>query len=167
MCIGSHNILPKEIEKELFDLLEDYNSSNKPNTIIDYVFYNKNFVKYGYGPDFEFEPVYRWMKISDTNDFIEKFPRNGETYTLNNNVSCSMNKFYAEEDYCDTNPLMNVKFVIHPKSKISRAKVLGYNQEVIYKKDEKFKVLSKDLVEYTDTKSGTSNFKWEIHLQEI
>ena len=78
-----------------------------------------------------------------------------------------MNKFYAEEIFCDSNPLMNVKLIIHPKSKISRAKVLGYNQEVIYKKDEGFKVLSKDLVEYTDTKSGTSNFKWEIHLQEI
>ena len=167
MCVGSHNILPKDIEKELFDFLEDYNSSDKPKTKIDYVFYDERFVKNNYKQDFKYEPIYRWMKFPKTNDFIDNFPCNGEIYTIDNNISCSMNKFYAEEKFCDSNPLMNVKLVIHPKSKISKAKVLGYNQEVIYKKDEKFKVLSKDLVEYTDTKSGTSNFKWEIHLQEI
>ena len=167
MCVGSHDILPKELQKELFELLEDYNSSDKPETKIDHVFYDEKIAKSGYKQDFEFEPVYRWMKISGTNDFIENFPRNGEIYTINNSVSCSMNKFYAEEEFCDSNPSMNVKLVIHPKSKISRAKVLGYNQEVIYNQGEKFIVLSKDLVEYTDAKSGTSNFKWEIHLQEI
>ena len=166
MCVGDHGNFSNETNKCLMNCLERYNSSQKPTTEFD-VFYNDTDFDTEYTSEFKYEPVYRWLSFNNPETFIESLPRNGEIMVADRTLSCSMNKIYAEEDYNDGNRLMNVKFIIHPKSEVSNARILGYNQEVLYPAGEKFKMLDKELVEcYTDKKKENCFFRWEIHVQE-
>ena len=169
ICIGSHENFSDETNYLLVNSLPRYNSSKKPQkTIEDPVFYNSNYVDTDYKKEFKYEPVYRWISFTNPeSDHIEKLPRNGEVFESDRILSCSMNKVYAEDDYNDENPRMNVKYTIHPKSEISNARILGYNQEVLYPKGQKFKMLDKELVEYVTPDKDKSFFRWEIHIQEV
>ncbi len=167
MCVGDHGNFSEETNKCLINCLERYNSSKKTKTEYD-VFYNDTDFDTEYTSEFKYEPVYRWLSFNNPETFIENLPRNGEIMVADRTLSCSMNKIYAEEDYNDGNCLMNVKFIIHPKSEISNARILGYNKEVLYPAGQKFKMLDKELVEYyTDKKKENCFFRWEIHVQEV
>ena len=168
MCIGSHERFSDEINTMLINSLPRYNSSKKPQrTIEDPVFYNSTYANFNYKNEFKYEPVYRWLSFPNPEtDHIEKLPRNGEVFESDRVLSCSMNKVYAEDEYNDENSHMNVKYIIHPKSEISNARVLGYNQEVLYSKGQKFRMLDKELVEYVTPDKDKSYFRWEVHIQE-
>lgn len=168
MCLGSNDILPEHLQKIMIESLPSYNSSKKPKTKSDLCFFNEDLAIKDYVNDFKYEPVYRWVSLDGyIYNFIEKFPKNGQIYISDRVFSCSMNKIYAEEDYCDSNFDMNLKFIIHPRSEVSKARILGYNQEVLYNKGEQFRVLDKELVEYVDPITKQSLFRWEIHMQEV
>ena len=165
MCVGSHDILPKDLLYLVVQSLERYNSSEKPKTKQSITFYDESNAV-AYKNEFQYEPTYRWLRFENPQEFIDSLPKNGQTIKSQKLWSCSMHKLYAEEDYNDDNAGMNVKLVIHPKSKISKARVLGYNQEVFYNSDTEFKVLDKELIEYVNPKTGQSIFRWEVHIQE-
>ena len=94
-------------------------------------------------------------------------PQKGKIYTNNEIMCCSSQKHYAEVDYGDNLPDLNVKFIIHPKSETSRAYNLGYNQEVIYNSGENFRIIDKTQIEYIDKETGQSMSRWEVHMQEV
>lgn len=107
-----------------------------------------------YKQDFDIEPVYHWFRMANPEDFvINVLPKKGDVYTLKDVLCCSAHKHYAEMGYGDHVVSQNIKFIIHPKSEISRAYNLGYNQEVIYPSGEQFRILDKDCVEYIDKKN--------------
>ncbi len=121
-----------------------------------------------YKQDFDIEPVYHWFRMANSEDFvINVLPKKGDVYTLKDVLCCSTHKHYAEMGYGDHVVSQNIKFIIHPKSEISRAYNLGYNQEVIYPSGEQFRILDKDCVEYIDKKTGFGRMLWEVHIQEV
>ncbi len=121
-----------------------------------------------YKQDFDIEPVYHWFRMANPEDFvINVLPKKGDVYTLKDVLCCSTHKHYAEMGYGDHVVSQNIKFIIHPKSEISRAYNLGYNQEVIYPSGEQFRILDKDCVEYIDKKTGFGRMLWEVHIQEV
>ena len=121
-----------------------------------------------YVSDFVFEPVYRWMKKNDAEKFVKhEIPKAGEIYTVPRRQCCSTHKTYAELDYGDHIPEMNVKFIMHPKSETSRAYNTGYNQEVVYRTGEQFRILDKECIECLDPQTGSGYLRWEVHMQEV
>jgi len=98
------------------------------------------------------QPVYRWVNMNCTNLYndINNKIKIGEIYNPERIQSCSKIRFYAENEFQDDNVNMNLKFIIHPKSNISRAKDLGErkygNREVVYMNGEAFRILDKRLV---------------------
>ena len=115
--------------------------------------------------------VCRWLRINKLDDFIKSFPN--DEYIAQKHMSCSKNLYFAENEFKDANPAMSVKFIIFPKTK---NKFLAYdvggqkygNNEVIYPKDTKFKVLHKGWEEISGQECSKEfiNRKYVIYLQE-
>jgi len=121
-----------------------------------------------YKQEFDIEPVYHWFGAGKPEEFVmKKLPKKGEIYTLQERQCCSTHKHYAEMDYGDHMSSQNIKFIMHPKSETSRAYNLGYHQEVVYPAGEQFRILDKELVEYTDPRTGSGYLRWEVHMQEV
>ncbi len=118
-----------------------------------------------YDNPFEVEPVYRWMSILKPEEFV-KIPKLGDIYTVPTYQCCSTHKLCAEVDYGDHIPNLNVKFIIHPKSETSRAYNTGFNQEVVYRPGERFRILGKRCIENINEETSMSTLRWEIHMQE-
>ena len=114
-----------------------------------------NYISRDTNGNYNRQPVYRWVnmnKVSGNNlydDIINRI-KIGEVYNPARIQSCSNNRFCAENEFRDDNVNMNLKFIIHPKSNISRAKDLGQrkygNREVVYMNGEAFRILDKRLV---------------------
>lgn len=121
-----------------------------------------------YIQEFEFEPVYHWLGKNDAEKFVmQQLPKTGEIYTVPTRQCCSTHKEYAEFDYGDHIPNMNIKFIMHPKSKTSRAITTGYNHEVVYPAGEQFRILDKECIECIDPNTGSAYLRWEVHMQEV
>lgn len=117
--------------------------------------------------DFDVHPVVRWLWIKEPDKFVENF-NNGDTYKYEKLQSCSKNCCYCENQFSDETPENNVKFVIHPKSEISKARDIGErkygSREVIYPPNQEFVILDKQLVKYHSKEEDF--YRWIIHLQE-
>ena len=120
-----------------------------------------------YKNEFKYEPTYRWMQFKKPEEFIESLPKRGGIYELPQKQCCSTHKHYAEIDYNDDNYLMNVKLVLHPKSKTSKAYLLGTDNEVVYPKGQQFELIDKELIEYINPKTKMGCQRYEVHLQEV
>ena len=116
-----------------------------------------NYISRDTNGNYNRQPVYRWVnmnRISGNNLYgdIKNKIKIGEIYNPERIQSCSKNPFFAENEFGDANVNMNLKFIIHPKSNISRAKDIGErkygNREVVYMQGEKFRVLDKRIVKY-------------------
>ena len=130
-----------------------------------------------YYPKFgEVQPTARWLRIGDNikyegnvDKFVEENFKVGEEYVAPSIQSCSKNLEYAESTFNDNMVDFDVKFIIHPHGKTSKAADIGYGQygnlEVIYPQGSKFNVLDKRLVEHK-TNSGKTVYRWEIEMQE-
>lgn len=141
------------------------------------------------GSVFEKEPVYRWMRITNIDDFLRQFSKDSQ-YSYPKLQSCSKLKECGEFkksmrgtfiNFADNESNYNVKFVIHPKGKTTKARMLGMGKygdnEVIYPNSQKFRVLGKINKEVNPQDFNQNsllkdiNFepfrRWEIHLQEI
>lgn len=140
------------------------------------------------GSTFEKEPVYRWLRISNIDDFLKQFTDDAQ-YSYNKLQSCSKLKDCGEFNvelyrtfinFADNYSDYNVKFVIHPKG-TTNARELGIGKyganEVIYPAGQKFKVLGKIHKEINPQDYGRDSLlyntkfepfhRWEIHLQEL
>ena len=117
---------------------------------------------------FDIEPVYHWTGYGDAEKYVTKeLPKIGDIFTLNRRLCCSTHKTFGEMDYGDHIIGQNVKFILHPKSETSRAYNVGFNQEVVYPRGEKFKILDKECVEYINPETGCGYPRWEVHMQEV
>lgn len=129
------------------------------------------------------QPVYRWMDVQEGMDeFLKKMPKEGGIYCPKKLQSCSKTRLGAETCFHDNNPSMNVKFVIYPKSQVSKAYDIGEGKygpfEVIYPSDSQFRVLYKNIEEIkhdekllvpameNNTKTG-SHMQAVVYLQEV
>lgn len=130
------------------------------------------------------EPVYRWLK-GGLDDVIKNIPEEGAVYQYPKLQSCSKNSKYGEAyggfdtqyNFTDWQDTYSMKFVIHPKSSVSKAYSVGEGKygdcEVLYPSNAKFKVLSKRLVEVNKadypefTEKKGSFLRWVVDLQEI
>lgn len=126
---------------------------------------------------FEHQPLYRWMEISNIDDFLKQFQKEGCEYSYNKLQSCSVSPSRGEltTRLSDWNPGNNVKFVYHPKEAVSKAAVMGEgkygNTETIYPAGQKFKFIGKikkeiSNADYPKEEPFDSFYRWEIHLQE-
>lgn len=155
------SVVPKRIEQACFQTLKRYDSSLK-DYLIDSTFVH--------------EPLYRWMAVNNVDAFVEKNFTPGVNYKFPRFQSCSKDKSFAETYYNDWNPGMNFKFIIHPKSKISKAHNVengcyGSN-EAVYSADENFVIIDKRIEEFVvnNPKSNCgirSFFKWIVEMQEV
>lgn len=99
----------------------------------------------------DFAPVVRWMKIGDIEQFMNNFPDEDEIYEPKRVQSFAKTQRGAEiiggNNFSDSNVDMNTKFVVWPKAKTSKAYDIGEGiygaDEVIYKSNQKFRVLYK------------------------
>ena len=141
-------------------------------------------VKFARQDIYDISPVYRWMCFGDksVDEFVDKFTVGG-TYEFPTMQSCSKYAYAAEISFRDSNPDMNLKFIIHPKSKVSKAYDIAEqkygNSEVVYPKGSRFKVLDNRIEEYihtiqernSDTKAideiPSTLHRWIVELQEI
>ena len=126
-----------------------------------------------------YAPVCRWMHFAlhngDYENFINSLPEEGEILNVDRIQSCSKNLTYAENEFRDNNPNMKVKYIIYPKSKVSKAADIGAhkygNNEVIYPAGTKFKVLHKGIEEYElknyDHNESGSIARYCVYLQEV
>ncbi len=120
-----------------------------------------------YKNEFKYEPTYRWMQFNKPEEFIESLPKRGGIYELPQKQCCSTHKHYAEVDFNDDNQFLNVKLVLHPKSKTSKAYLLGTDNEVVYPKGQQFELIDKELIEYINPKTKMGCQRYEVHLQEV
>ena len=120
----------------------------------------------------ENQPTVRWMGIYDSNDlnnYIDSIPQEGETYSFPRFQSFSKNPVAAETQFRDDNPDKNIKVIVYPKRKTSQARDMGSgpkygNNEVVYPKNSKFKVIHKG---WEEGKSKNGYFpRYCVYLQE-
>lgn len=126
-----------------------------------------------------YAPVCRWMGFAlndgSYDNFINALPEEGEILNVERIQSCSKNLTYAENEFRDNNSGKNVKYIIYPKSKVSKAVDIGRRKygdnEVIYPADTKFKVLHKGIEEYElknyNRNSSGSIARYYVYLQEV
>lgn len=160
--LGHFEFKDRELERSVISLGKRYNSSAKQTRISRYEVVTNN----DYKQEFKYEPLYRWMCISDVEKFADSLPRRGEIYTLPSKQSCSVNKLYAEDHFNDSLPDLNVKFIMHPKSETSRAIILGCDNEAVYPAGEKFRIIDKEFIEHVVPESNMSCYRLEVHMQE-
>lgn len=165
---------------------------------IEDIIFTKGFSRYDsskYQPnnhDYEVAPLYRWMNISNENcrikpngdvdykssiksvdSFIDEYFKVGGEFTALVHQCCSKNKKYAETYFHDDNSYMNIKMVIHPKGKLSKAADLHGNNEAVYQQGTKFKVIDRHIEEYVcPNYKESSDFnrvfsRWLVDLQEL
>ena len=165
---------------------------------IEDIIFTKGFSRYDsskYQPnnhDYEVAPLYRWMSISNENcrikpngdvdykssiksvdSFIDEYFKVGGEFTALVHQCCSKNKKYAETYFHDDNSYMNIKMVIHPKGKLSKAADLHGNNEAVYQQGTKFKVIDRHIEEYVcPNYKESSDFnrvfsRWIVDLQEL
>lgn len=114
-------------------------------------------------------PLGRWMRVENLAEYIEQFPDIGEIYQSDNIMSFAKTlngaEVYRGNNFSDSNTSMNVKFVLYPKNEITQAYDIGEGKygddEVLYKANQQFKVLYKDVEEL-----GSHNL-YTIYLQEV
>ena len=170
---------------------DDYSDTSLYDGIED-ILLNKAFPRYNSANtkiksnDYEIEPLYRWLRILPDNNIykaksvdslVDEYFQVGKEYIAPRIQSCSKTKGSAETYFHDNNSSMNVKLVIHPKGKISKAADIGEgvygNYEAVYAEGTRFKVIDKHLEECVDTNyvEGCCNdrvfYRWIIDLQEI
>lgn len=126
-----------------------------------------------------YAPVCRWMNFAlhdgSYDNFINSLPEEGEILNVDRIQSCSKNLTYAENEFRDNNSDMKVKYIIYPKSKVSKAVDIGShkygNNEVIYPAGTKFKVLHKGIEEYELKNYGHNESgsiaRYCVYLQEV
>lgn len=160
--------LPERIQKAVLTSMPRYKSKD---------YESRSYDSYR---DFENLPVSRWLAIfKNTDEFAKNFEP-GMEYSYKNLQSCSKCNSYCENQYRDDCIDMNVKFIIHPRSDVSKAFDIGERKyggrEVIYPPNQKFKILGKKLVEDTSEKIANYNtmetypatfYRYEIHMQEM
>lgn len=151
------------LEEKIMSMGGRYNSSAKQKRIERF----ETLVENNYKQDFKYEPTYRWLQFEDSKDFVNSLPKRGETYNSPVSQCCSTNKHYAETNFSDECQNLNVKFVLHPKSKVSKAYLLGIDNEVIYPQKQEFRIIDKELIEYINPKTQMGCQRYEIHMQEI
>lgn len=156
--------LPGDLEKRIIQQGERYNSSAQQER--KQLFINNPIEKNDYKQDFKYEPVYHWILDADIDETLP-FKKNGDVYTTKKTFCCSSNKKTAECDFRDNNLRNNIKLTIHPKSKVSKATLLGFANEVVYPEGTEFKLLHKGFIEYIDEDTQISCKRLEVHLQEI
>ncbi len=161
--LGSFKFDDKDIQVAVMQLGGRYNSKKPQDTEALY----EVIAEKKYKQDFVNEPVYHWFGCKDPEKFVAQLPKVGDIYELPQLHCCSTHKHYAENDYGDHISGLDIKFIMHPKSETSRAYNVGYNQEVVYPKGEKFRILDKELVEYIDPKTNYGYYRWEVHMQEV
>ena len=158
--------LPKDVETSL--LLNEFEHASP-----DKYYQNSSFK-----PDIPFEhiPLCRWLKISDTENFLKQFEKDCGEYSYNKLQSCSVNYHQGEPiigSFGDNSPKYTAKFIIHPKNSTSHgAARLGAGKygdcEAIYPSGQKFKYLGKYNRQVPAGGDTPETFyRWEIHLQEI
>lgn len=158
--------LPKDVETSL--LLNEFEHASP----------DKYYQDVRFKPDIPFEhiPLCRWLKISDTENFLKQFEKEGGEYSYNRLQSCSVNYHQGEPvtgSFGDNSSKYTVKFIIHPKNSTSHgAARLGAGKygdcEAIYPSGQKFKYLGKYNRQVPAGESMSETFyRWEIHLQEI
>lgn len=141
--------------------------------------------------DFDIEPLYRWLRIDNPDEFLKDFEI-GEEYSYPVSQSCSKSCTCAEHvHFTDLNKNLNVKLRIHPKGSITKAydfKSIDCNRnfiyddiepryrknEAIYPANAKFKVLGifEDYLNSNAQNIGCGletedNYKIIIDLQEM
>ena len=156
--------LPEGLEKRIIQQGVRYNSS-KPQER-EQLFINNPIKANNYKQDFKYEPVYHWILGADIDEELP-FRKVDDVYITKNTFCCSTNKEYAECDYRDNFLRNNIKLTIHPKSKVSKATLLGFANEVVYPEGTKFKLLHKGFIEYIDEETQISCKRLEVHLQEM
>lgn len=163
--LGNFKFSSDELQDAVMQTGRRYNSSHPIKTKCGG---GQDIAEKDYVSEFEFEPVYHWIKKKDAEKFVTRdLPKVGEVYTVPRRQCCSTHKTYAEFDYGDHLPALNVKFIMHPKSETSRAYNTGYNQEVVYRAGEQFRILDKECVECIDPHTGEGYLRWEVHMQEV
>lgn len=204
-------VLTDSEKQELADAINSWSSSNKvdkdtPMTDIAYRWKQKYISGGVFGMDSKLEdaciqefkryssaddkymktpnqPVFRWLSVQENaEDFLNNIPNEGEIYIPQQRQSCSKLPNGAETCFHNNNSSMNVKFVIYPKAKTSKAYDIGECKygpfEVIYPSNSQFKVLYKDIEEIkhdeklwvpaieNNTKTG-SHIQAVIYMQEV
>lgn len=111
----------------------------------------------------------RW-KTYDTDKWVDETFKVGETYSYPKMQSTSTSLTWSEGVFRDDNPGMNVKFIIHPRSKTSKAYYMGSKSlgdgEAVYLPDTKFTVLDKR-VERAEDSVGNIFYRHIIEMQEL
>ena len=120
-------------------------------------------------PEGEFGPLARWLLIIEPEEFFENFPEAGEIYKYDNIQSFAKTTAGAERifgnNFSDSNPSRNVKFVVYPKNLETKAFDIGKGKfgadEAIYRANQEFKVLHKAIEDVEGRNLYT------IYMQEI
>lgn len=155
------SIVSKRIERACFQKLNQYDSSLKD-------LYKDN--------TFAHEPLYRWMAVNNVDAFVEKNFTPGGRYTLTRKQSCSKNKTFAETYFHDDNISMNFKFIIHPKSKVSKAYDINIghygSNEAVYSTGQEFTIIDRRIEEFVisnpeNNYGRKSLFRWIVEMQEV
>jgi hypothetical protein len=127
----------------------------------------------GAGDIFDKEPVYRFLSINDVEGFLKQFEKAGSEYSYPKLQSCAKYR-KGGDTFMDYGTHLNVKFVIHPKSGVSKAHNIGKgkygNSEIIYPANAKFRYIGKvneEIFPSNYKQEGRSFDRWEIHLQEM
>ena len=102
-------------------------------------------------PEGEYGPLARWLLIIEPEEFFENFPEAGEIYKYDNIQSFAKTISGAEQifgnNFSDSNPNRNVKFVVYPKNLETKAFDTGEGKygadEAIYRANQEFRVLHK------------------------
>ena len=111
----------------------------------------------------------KW-KSYDTDKYVNETFKIGETYSYPQMQSTSTSLTWSEGVFRDDNPGMNIKFIIHPRSKTSKAYYMGSKSigdgEAVYLPDTKFTVLDKR-VERAEDSVGNIFYRHIIEMQEL
>ena len=111
----------------------------------------------------------KW-KSYDTDKYVNETFKIGETYSYPHMQSTSTSLTWSEGVFRDDNPGMNLKFIIHPRSKTSKAYFMGSKSigdgEAVYLPDTKFTVLDKR-VERAEDSVGNIFYRHIIEMQEL
>lgn len=116
-----------------------------------------------------------------TKSLKDFFKKDGKNSICWNKTASSIRK--SVRNYRTNNPSKTLKFIIHPKSKVSKAYDIGWQKygesEVVYPRGAKFKVLDKRIEEYIHTiqerniktnaidEIPSTLHRWIVELQEI
>lgn len=111
-----------------------------------------------------------WKNYDLEHQWIDETFKIGETYSYPKMQSTSTSLTWSEGVFRDDNPGMNVKFIIHPRSKTSKAYYMGSKSlgdgEAVYLPDTKFTVLDKR-VERAEDSVGNIFYRHIIEMQEL